>query len=224
MDCLMPEMDGYETARAIRTREQSSDQGSNGKLPVHIIAITANAMQGDREKCLAAGMDDYLSKPIRLRELQAVLERWTPGRQKRSDPISAIPVPSGESTLNTANPPEEIFPVPQKPEGGPVDMPRLIEANGGPGQIRELIDLYLQQSNQLIEELGVAIRSGEAKEVEFLAHKCVGSSANCGMTAILPPLRELESIGRSGQLTGAEHPYADASRQLNRIKEFLIGY
>ena len=75
MDCLMPEMDGYETARAIRTREQSSDQGSNGELPVHIIAITANAMQGDREKCLAAGMDDYLSKPIRLQELEAVLER-----------------------------------------------------------------------------------------------------------------------------------------------------
>jgi len=79
MDCLMPEMDGYETARAIRTREQSSDQGSNGKLPVHIIAITANAMQGDRGKCLAAGMDDYLSKPIRLQELEAVLERWKPG-------------------------------------------------------------------------------------------------------------------------------------------------
>jgi CheY-like chemotaxis protein len=86
MDCLMPEMDGYETAQAIRTREQSSDQGSNGELPVHIIAITANAMQGDRQKCLAAGMDDYLSKPIRLQELEAVLERWKPGRQKRSDP------------------------------------------------------------------------------------------------------------------------------------------
>ena len=62
MDCQMPEMDGYDAARTIRKREQSSALVSNGKAPVHIIAITANAMEGDREKCLVAGMDDYLSK------------------------------------------------------------------------------------------------------------------------------------------------------------------
>jgi two-component system sensor histidine kinase/response regulator len=75
MDCQMPEMDGYDAARSIRRREQSADQGVNGS-PIHIIAITANAMKGDREKCLAAGMDDYVTKPIRLQELRAVLERW----------------------------------------------------------------------------------------------------------------------------------------------------
>ena len=76
MDCQMPEMDGYETTGAIRKREQSSDQRCSGKSPVYIIAMTANAMRGDREKCLAAGMDNYLSKPVRLVELQAVLECW----------------------------------------------------------------------------------------------------------------------------------------------------
>jgi two-component system sensor histidine kinase/response regulator len=89
MDCQMPEMDGYDATRAIRMRERSSDQGPHWKCPVHIIAITANAMQGDREKCLAAGMDDYLSKPIRLQELQAVLERWKPSTRHRCVPISA---------------------------------------------------------------------------------------------------------------------------------------
>jgi len=103
MDCHMPEMDGYEATRSIRMLEQSSDQGSNCKSPVHIIAITANAMQGDREKCLAAGMDDYVSKPIRLQELQSVLERWKPGTRNRCDQISATRVLAGEPALNTAN-------------------------------------------------------------------------------------------------------------------------
>ena len=75
MDCQMPEMDGYEATRAIRKREQSLEQPCPWKSPVYIIALTANAMQGDSEKCLAVGMDDYLSKPVRLSELQAVLER-----------------------------------------------------------------------------------------------------------------------------------------------------
>jgi signal transduction histidine kinase/CheY-like chemotaxis protein len=87
MDCQMPEMDGFEVTRAIRLQEQSP--GSNWKSPVHIIALTASAVQGDRERCLAAGMDDYLSKPIRQQELQAVLERWKTTTQNRRHPITA---------------------------------------------------------------------------------------------------------------------------------------
>jgi signal transduction histidine kinase/CheY-like chemotaxis protein len=76
MDCQMSEMDGYEATRVIRSREKSLDQPCPWKSPVYIIAITANAMQDDREKCLAVGMDDYLSKPIRAPELKAALNRW----------------------------------------------------------------------------------------------------------------------------------------------------
>jgi signal transduction histidine kinase/DNA-binding response OmpR family regulator len=74
MDCQMPEMDGYEASRMIRQAERSSN--NNWKAPVHIVAMTANAMTGDREKCLAAGMDDYLSKPVRKAELRSALMKW----------------------------------------------------------------------------------------------------------------------------------------------------
>jgi two-component system, sensor histidine kinase and response regulator len=76
MDCNMPEMDGMEATRLIRRREHDTSQVCRWKSPVHIIALTASAMQGDREKCISVGMNDYVSKPVRLGELQAALERW----------------------------------------------------------------------------------------------------------------------------------------------------
>ena len=75
MDCQMPEMDGYEATQAIRKREQDRAHPCRWKAPMHVVAMTANAMQGDREKCLAAGMDDYTSKPVRLTELREAIER-----------------------------------------------------------------------------------------------------------------------------------------------------
>jgi light-regulated signal transduction histidine kinase (bacteriophytochrome)/CheY-like chemotaxis protein len=83
MDCQMPEMDGYETSQTIRQREKLSGSSCLWKSPVHIIALTAHALQGEREKCLAAGMDDYLCKPLRQAELQSALERWQIAVQER---------------------------------------------------------------------------------------------------------------------------------------------
>jgi signal transduction histidine kinase/DNA-binding response OmpR family regulator len=76
MDCQMPDMDGYEASRAVRACEKSG--AATWRAPIHIVAMTANAMTGDREKCLAAGMDDYLSKPVRKPELRAALTKWRP--------------------------------------------------------------------------------------------------------------------------------------------------
>jgi signal transduction histidine kinase/CheY-like chemotaxis protein len=97
MDCQMPEMDGYEATRAIRKQEENLEQPCPWKWPVYIIAMTANAMQGDREKCFAVGMEDYLSKPVRASELQAALERWKLAKNQidrtTSSSIGPIPLP-----------------------------------------------------------------------------------------------------------------------------------
>jgi CheY-like chemotaxis protein len=79
LDCQMPEMDGYEVTRQLRKLEREANVLQPEKPPVYIIALTASAMQGDREQCLAAGMNDYLTKPVRVPDFQAALERWHAG-------------------------------------------------------------------------------------------------------------------------------------------------
>ena len=78
MDLMMPEMEGLEATRIIRERQQQKSQFPNYKSPIIIVAMTASAMQGDREKCLQGGMDDYLAKPVRLEDVRNIIERWGP--------------------------------------------------------------------------------------------------------------------------------------------------
>jgi len=100
MDCQMPEMDGYEATRAIRQWERDPNRLCPWRAPMRIVAMTAEAMQGDREKCLAAGMDDYVSKPVRLSELQAALLRDQPA----APPASAADPAAFRHTVATATP------------------------------------------------------------------------------------------------------------------------
>ncbi|MBV9274097.1 MAG: response regulator, partial [Verrucomicrobia bacterium] len=219
MDCQMPRVDGFEATRAIRIKEQSSQTKSR----IHIVAITANAVLGDREKCLAAGMNDYLSKPIRTHELQAVLERWNTRDQPDNRHLASSESATQGSAFSSGSSIYQVT-LPESSEDAPVDVQRFVEFVGGPEELPEMIRLYLEQSYQLVEDLGVAIRSGMAGKVERCAHQLLGSSANCGMTAVLPALRKLEAMGRTAQLDQAEEAYANASQQLERIKEFLHRY
>jgi CheY-like chemotaxis protein len=93
MDCQMPEMDGFQATAAIRAHESASQEtGSPASARLPIIALTANAMKGDRERCLAAGMDDYLPKPFRKDELEAVLTKWlgAPGQPHEADRMALV--------------------------------------------------------------------------------------------------------------------------------------
>ncbi len=204
MDCQMPQMDGYESSRQIRLREQTE-----GGKPVYIIAMTANAMQGDREKCLEALMNDYLSKPVKVTDLRAALER--------SQANSAIASTEQEDTALLL----------AETVGGEalLDVERLeAAANDDPKVVQELVQLYFAQAKDLMNGLRAAINSGSAKDVDHFAHKLVGASLACGMSAMVPPLRELEKRGKEGKLGDAEVLFDRASRHLELTRNKVGTY
>ncbi len=221
MDCQMPEMDGYEATREIRLRERKTRRKA-----VHIIAMTAHVMQGDRDACLAAGMDDYLSKPVLEADLQKALERF--GRRDNPDDGAddcVAPPTSEEQTVAGVRIPGSERAQPLLPAEPPVDMKRLQEVSEeDPGRVRELITLYLSQAGELMEGMDGAIKAGSAGEVNRLAHKLVGSSLTCGMAAIVGPLREMEREAKQGRLSGADQSFAEANRQLESIRCWLTDH
>ncbi|MEI6085412.1 MAG: response regulator [Verrucomicrobiota bacterium] len=184
MDCQMPELDGYEATREIRLREA-------GQRHIHIVALTANALGGDREKCLAAGMDDYLTKPLRVEELKAALEK--------------SPTPS-------AAPADEP----------PVDMDRLRDvASDDNDTLRQLVGMFLEQTPPKLAALEVAIQKADAPGVKQHAHSVAGTSASCGMVALVAPMRALEKMALEGNLTDAARVFAVGQKQYARVCEFL---
>jgi CheY-like chemotaxis protein/HPt (histidine-containing phosphotransfer) domain-containing protein len=222
MDVQMPEMDGLEATRCIRLRENELARTSNRKPPITIIAMTASAMMGDRETCLKAGMDDYLSKPVRPEAVQAALLRWGPiarNSLRQLVPTPAIPGP-GDTPLTTADPPPLLSSAAQH-EQPVVDIERLIDLAGGEMGMCELTDLYLGQTTEQMESLKLAVEAGAVQEVERIAHKSAGASATCGMNAIVAPLRELERQGHEGKLSDAAALVSQASKELERIRIFL---
>jgi two-component system, sensor histidine kinase and response regulator len=199
MDCQMPQMDGYEASQQIRLLEKSDNL-----RPVYIIAMTANAMQGDREKCLQASMNDYLSKPVKDSELRAALVRACEARQAEAAEAEA------QEHLEPASPePSTVS------EQSLVDLDRLeAAANEDPKMLQELVDLYFAQATDLMNGLRGAINSGSAKDIDHFAHKLVGASLACGMSAMVLPLRELEKRGKEGRLEDTEALFDQASRHL----------
>jgi len=215
MDVQMPEVDGLEATRRIRTYEQETSRRRSV-----IVAMTASAMSGDREKCLDAGMDDYLSKPVRPEAVQAAVERWGPQISEPADP--------SDSPEETHAPmPLTPSPAPQTPDDStvPVDVERLTEM-AGPDEpsLRELTDLYLTQTDDQLAELREAISKSNAKEVERVAHKAAGASSTCGMIAVVPALRELETQARQDNLAQANAFFESVTRDLQRIRTFLKDY
>jgi signal transduction histidine kinase/HPt (histidine-containing phosphotransfer) domain-containing protein len=218
MDVQMPRMDGLEATRQIRSRQAEARPAPHFDQPIMIIAMTANAMHGDREKCVNAGMNDYVPKPVRPEVLQAALEKFPNLNSGEAESKAAPGSRAGATLPSTALTPA----APKIAPPAPVDLDRLIEFSGGFGDsFGELVGLYLKQTTEQLQELQVAFSEGQSARVAAVAHSCAGASATCGMVALVPLLRRLEQLAMNEQLAESVSLVDAVHAEFARIKHFL---
>jgi signal transduction histidine kinase/DNA-binding NarL/FixJ family response regulator len=214
MDCHMPIMDGFAATAEIRRHE--GEVGGARSLP--IIAITANALQGDREACLAAGMDDYLSKPFTLAQLCAVL-----GRSGALAPACTV-----RHRLQRARLPSVAL-APDHAEvinRHALDGIRALSSERGSALVQRVISAYVGDTAQHLETLRAAIAGLDTGNLRKVAHRLKSSSANVGADHLALMCKDMEHLGRidstqgaSGILTDMEHEFQAVRHSLNAILE-----
>lgn len=188
MDCQMPVMDGYEATRLIRQQEVTSDS----RLPV--IAMTANAMQGDKEKCLAAGMDDYLSKPVSMDSMREMLGRWLPGQDQQDEQQSG-PQTTGSSRPDSGEREHEVAVDDVLDHAILDELKEVME-----GDCAIIIRTYLKNTPELIQGLK---QSTTAKGMVLPAHSLKSSSANVGAMRLSAVAKEVEYAAKADNLEAA---------------------
>ncbi len=194
MDCHMPELDGYEATAAIRRMELDGDH-------TPIIAMTASAMEGDRDRCLAAGMDDYVSKPVNTRELAAALERHSRGNG-HSPPVDA-PLRSGGTGDDL--------------DGAVVAKLLDLAGQSGDDLLPELSRIFDGQAAKCLSTMREAVSVGDPARLAEAAHALKGSASSLGARQVASSCEHLETIGRAGHLSGATDLVAGLAPQLQRF-------
>jgi PAS domain S-box-containing protein len=204
MDCQMPEMDGYAASMEIRKRETAA-----GRTP--IIALTAHALAGEREKCLAAGMDDYLTKPIKRSEVYSALERWVPKAASRRG-------------VDISNRRENNAPVSDVVDPKALENLRVLQEPGEPDFVSGIIESYLVDGSQRLASVQDLVARGAAQELTQMAHALKGSSANVGALRMVQLCAQLEALGRSNELTHAGGIVASLEAEFAKVRTVLEVY
>jgi CheY-like chemotaxis protein len=200
MDVQMPGMDGCEATAEVRKREQGKDR----RLP--IIAMTADALQDDREKALQAGMDDYLPKPVNAEELGTVLRRWISERGASFSPPGEVePGEDAGGVENYLDP----------------DALAGLRELGGSEMLSELAQMFFDDTNSSVAALREALERGDAPGVERIAHTLKGSSGNMGARRMSVFCAELQEIGASGDLARAPKLLERLEEEFGRIRPAL---
>ena len=212
MDVQMPEMDGLEATRAIRNLEKKSGE----HLP--IIAMTAQAMKGDREQCIAAGMDDYLSKPIRAKHFYEMIESIA---SQQFDSATEINPPKklsehdifiADSLTLVASP-------------AIVDWEEALSITGGDRELLcELIEAYLEEEPPLLSEIEQAVTTGDAPQLHAAAHKLKGAVRSFGAGKLFELCYQLELAGRNKQLADVKDIFLQFRSEAGKMNAELISY
>ncbi len=195
MDVQMPVMDGTETTSAIRTRESAT----GGHIP--IVALTGHAMKGDRERCLAAGMDDYLSKPLQPKALIDAIEHLSSASSQAPETT-----PAGETA--------DI-----------IDREAILErVDNDVDLLKEIVDLFLVDSSALLDKVETAIAQNDGKTLTQVAHRLKGSVGSFSAPKAFELALSLETMGKAGTLTGAEEVYSALKRTIAELKTALLKF
>jgi two-component system, sensor histidine kinase len=224
MDCQMPEMDGFEATRAIRAHELQS-----GGQRTPIVALTANALAGDPERCFAAGMDDFVSKPFSVGKLRSALERWTRIADLKAQAALAQLVAQPKAVSLPANPaPPPPAAAPSLAAGvasgldyGALDQIRALRRPGRPNLLLRLLDDYLESTPKRIDELEGALAKADLKTVSAVAHSLKSISATLGAAALARSLGKIEEAARMSQLEAARADAAATRLEYDHIRNLL---
>ncbi len=211
MDVQMPEMDGFEATAAIRAREQSAVAPGNRAIP--IIAMTAHAMKGDRERCLAAGMNGYVTKPVQASELLSAIETLTTAV---STPIAAV-----------TNVPASIGDTPATAREEAMDVPAfdpetiLSHVEDDRELLAEIVALYFEGMPKLMADVETAQAHSDADALERAGHTLKGSVSNFGAQAAFDAALKVELIGRSRNLDGKEMAVQQLQQEIVRLTDAM---
>jgi signal transduction histidine kinase/CheY-like chemotaxis protein len=204
MDCQMPEMDGFEATAEIRKREAQSGT----RIP--IVALTASAIEGDRERCLAAGMDDYLAKPFTAEQMKTALVTWlgpatrgTTGASAKRDHLTLVT----SARRAEPAPPSQPEPV-EATDLEPIDDSVLnalaqLQREGRPDIVNRVITLFLESAPALLKDLEQGAAKGDTALLHRASHTLKSASANVGAALLSARCRELEMLARSGAVPDA---------------------
>jgi CheY-like chemotaxis protein len=200
MDCQMPEMDGYEVTRRLRDKEKDAERPL-GYSP-YIIALTANVLHGDRERCLEAGMNDYLTKPLHLSDLEGVLQhallKLQPAPRPERERLEKVLDPAVIAGLRELREPDQ------------------------PDPLKELIDLFLRDARSRLQKIEVAILETDVSSLTSAAHTLKGSASNLGARHLASLCLGLEKQAKTGQLGEAATILLEVKSEFHEVEKALL--
>jgi CheY-like chemotaxis protein/HPt (histidine-containing phosphotransfer) domain-containing protein len=206
MDCQMPDMDGFEATAAIRTRESQT----GGHIP--IVAMTAHAMQGTRERCLAAGMDDYISKPVAAEEFKRILHKWAAAAMAPCNAVSlptsavSLPVPGQAFSLDAA-----AF----------AALQELADADT-PTFVLTLVEEFLRDATAYLAAVCCAAEAADATALERAAHTLKLASTSLGALGMATLCQQLQELGHTGTVAGAAELLQQLTDEFMRVRQALV--